>query len=96
MLANIYAPTSNEEENSAFIKKIIDKLIVFQSDPIDYIIAGGDWNFTEDINMDRLGGNPKSWNNSIRQINNFKDTLDLIDYWRIKNPEQITFTWKSL
>ena len=96
LLANVYAPTSNEEENSAFITKITEKLIAFQADPIDYIIAGGDWNFTENIDSDRLGGNPKKWNNSIRHINNFKDTLDLVDYWRIKNPEKISFTWKSL
>ena len=84
------------EENSSFIEKITDKLIAFQTDPIDYIITGGDWNFTESLNLDRLGGNPRSWNNSIRNINNFKDMLDLIDCWRIKNPEKITFTWKSL
>ena len=45
----------------------------------EYIIAEGDWNFTENLQLDRLGGNPKVWNASIKAMDFIKDENQLLD-----------------
>ena len=95
LLLNVYAPTK-KEENANFISEVTDALTVFQTDPIDHILVEGDWNFTEDIDLDRLGGNPCEWPKSVQSMKNLKETFDLVDYWRVKFPDTKQFTWKSL
>ena len=95
LLLNVYAP-NNREENASFLSKVTEVLTAFQTDPIDHILAEGDWNSTENIEFDRLGGNPKQWPKSLQNMRNMKETFDLVDIWRIKFPHEKKFTWKSL
>ena len=92
LLANIYAPTV-ESENHIFLNKINQELASFTDTDIDFMILQDDWNFTENLSLDRLGGNPRLWTESIAQINDIKDTYDLLDIWRHRNPIKREYTY---
>jgi exonuclease III len=34
------------------------------------------------------------WENSINEIHEIKEKFDLIDIWRVKNPEKVRYTWR--
>ena len=53
----------------------------------------GDWNFTENLSLDILGGNPRLWTKSLDQINDIKDSYDLLDIWRHRNPNKREYTY---
>ena len=95
LLINIYAPTSNETENSTFLANLYEKIQNFIGDDHVQIVSGGDWNFTENNTTDRRGGRPRLWNLSISEISKYKENLDIIDIWRQKYPDQKRFTWRS-
>ena len=95
LLLNVYAPNI-EAEHASFLSKISELLFDFQDDPIDYILTEGDWNFTENNEIDRLGGNPKQWRTSCNSMIAIKESFDLVDFWRVKFPDVQKFTWKSL
>ena len=40
-------------------------------------------------------GLAKTHKNSLEVVNSYCGDLDLIDVWRIKNPEQGRFTWRQ-
>merc|ERR1712059_156235 len=56
-------------------------------------MGGGDWNFTYE-NIDISGGRYDMWENSINEMHEKKDKFDLIDIWRVKNPEKVRYTWR--
>ena len=91
-MANVYAPTV-ETENHTFLKKINEKISLFTDSDIDFIIMEGDWNFTETLSPDRLGGNPRLWTRSVTEINDIKDSYDLIDIWRHRNPTKEEYSY---
>ena len=54
---------------------------------------GGDFNLVLDVNKDKKGGLARSHKKSLEVINDFSENLDLIDAWRVLNPESSRFTW---
>ena len=67
LLVNVYAPTESEKKNVEFLTEINDLLTNYNGTNIDSIIMQGDWNFTETIDRDRIGGNPTLWKKSIKK-----------------------------
>ena len=95
VLVNVYAP-NKEKEHSAFLKKLREKMNeLIEGEQYDFILAEGDWNFTEDNKMDRRGGNPKIWKTSLLEMQEIKDKYDLIDIYRTRNDEKRVFTHHS-
>ena len=95
VLVNVYAP-NNEKEHSAFLKKLREKMDdLIEGEQYDFILAEGDWNFTEDNKMDRRGGNPTTWRKSLLELQEIKDKYDLIDIYRTRNEEKRIFTHHS-
>ena len=66
----------------------------FEIDADSEIIIGGDFNVILDYDSDGFGGKPKL-KISCKKIENLGSSFDLIDIWRIKNPESKRFTWKQ-
>ena len=58
------------------------------------IIIGGDFNVTLDSDVDCAGGNPSN-KNSIKNIRDICLDFDLVDIWRIRNPDTKRFTWRQ-
>ena len=95
VLLNVYAP-NKEKENASFLRDIDSRLQAFVlGEQYDFILAGGDWNFTENVDIDRRGGNPSIWKKSVTGMLEIKEHFDLIDIFRIRNEEKREFTHKS-
>jgi len=44
---------------------------------------GGDFNLVLDVQKDKKGGNPVTYKNSLKEVQNIANLLDLIDVWRV-------------
>ena len=56
--------------------------------------TGGGFNVVLDTDLDCSGGNP-SKNDSTKNISDLCLDFDLVDIWRIRNPETKRFTWRQ-
>lgn len=93
LLMNIYAPNKISEQIS-FFRNVL-KLIGERDNKENFkIILGGDFNLTLDKNLDCSGGNPV-YKNSIKILEDIMLEHDLIDIWRIRNPDCKRFTWRQ-
>ena len=87
-LANIYAPN---EDNPTFFKNVLNQLISFDCGEI---VLEGDYNLILDVEKDKIGGNPTTHKNSLKEVLYIANLLDLVDIWRILNPDAKRFTWR--
>ena len=93
VLVNIYAPNKTSEQIS-FFEQIKDEL-----DKIDFedhcrLIIGGDFNVILNPDLDGFGGQPKL-KESVKQIEDICLLHDLVEIWRLRNPDTIRFTWSQ-
>ena len=58
------------------------------------MIIGRDFNVILDVDLDGAGGKPQV-KESCKQIDNLCSSFDLIDIWRIRNPDVKRFTWRQ-
>ncbi|CAH3166961.1 unnamed protein product, partial [Porites lobata] len=47
-----------------------------------------------DVQKDKKGGNVTMHRNSLKEVQNIVNSLDLIDAWRTLNPDAKRFTWQ--
>ena len=87
-LATLNAP--NEDEPS-FFQDFFDHLSDFRCDEL---IIGGDFNLILDLDKDKKGGRYKTHTRSVKTLKEFIATLDLIDAWRVLNPNTLRYTWR--
>ena len=52
------------------------------------IIVGGDFNTYLDPELDKLGGKKEEISEYAREIKEFNKEFNLIDIWRVTNPEK--------
>ena len=55
---------------------------------------GGDFNLVMDCLKDKKRGNVTTHGNSLKEVQNIANSLDLIDVWRTLNPDGKGFTWQ--
>ena len=55
---------------------------------------GDDFNLVMDVQKDKKGGNATTHRNSLKEVQNIANSLDLIDVWRTLNPDGKRFTWR--
>ena len=93
ILVNIYAPTKNHEnEQMAFLNFISERLEEY----IDKnIILGGDFNVCLNQDLDKTGGKQNTYSNYANALVDFKDQFDLIDIWRVTNPDEKRHAWRG-
>ena len=60
----------------------------------DDIIIGGDFNLALDIDIDKKGGLAKTHTKAVKVIKDNMAELELIDIWRLSNPDGRRFTWR--
>ena len=73
------------------LNNIIENLVV---DNEQKIVIGGDFNIALDSHLDCSGGNPFK-KDSVKCIQDLCLDYDLVDIWRIRNPETKRFTWRQ-
>ena len=59
------------------------------------IILGGDFNLVMNVTKDKEGGKLTKHRDSLKVIQNIRDSLDLTDIWRDLNPEGRRYTWRQ-
>ena len=47
-----------------------------------------------DVQVDKKGGRPTTHKNSLKEVQNIINSLDLKDIWRVFNPDNKRFTWR--
>ena len=87
-LATLYAP--NVDDPRSF-EIVFEHLLDFECDEI---IIGGDFNLVLNIDMDKKGGLARTNSKSQEMVNDLAAQLDLIDAWRIINPDSRKYTWR--
>ena len=92
LLVNLYAPTKNQEQGVSFdgVANTLENMSLDHNCQIR--IIGGDFNSRLDSSLDNLGGRIES-KSSVKKINEIMAANDLIDIWRISNPDKKQFTW---
>ena len=58
------------------------------------MIIGGDFNVILNPEFDGLGGKPKL-KESVKIIDQIRSSFDLVDIWRIRNPDVKRFSWRQ-
>ena len=94
LFVNVYAPNKVQEQCLFFdnLNKIIENFVIDKEQK--KIVIGGDFNIALDSDLDCSGGNP-SKKDSVKNIQDLCLDYDLVDIWRIRNPETKRFTWRQ-
>ena len=87
--ANIYAPN---EDKPSFFQNVYEHLSSFKCESI---IIGGDFNLVLSLEKDKKGGFAKTHRNGLKTIQEISENLDLLDVWRIYNPDDRRYTWRQ-
>jgi len=80
------------KDTGVFFDSVSNTLENLSLDHNCQIIIGGDFNCHLDSSLDNLGGRIES-KSSVKKINEIMTANDLIDIWRIRNPDKKQFTW---
>ena len=90
VLVNVYAPKKIKNQCTFFeeIHKQLDELVLEENCEI---IIGGDFNLILEPDLNGTGGKPQV-KDSRKKIDNLCSLFDLIDIWRIRNPDATRFT----
>ena len=94
VLVNIYAP-NKDEDIIKFLKNVLSKLQTENLDSEENIVIGGDFNCPLNPTLDKKGGIMTPRKSVINFINDVQSQLDLVDIWRVKNPQTKSFTWSQ-
>ena len=90
-LVNVYAP-NKDKDSILFFKKLHTLLQTENLDSNENIIAGGDFNCP--LNPKR-GGIMIPRKSVVNSIECLQSELDLVDIWRVKNPQTKSYTWSQ-
>ena len=90
VFANIYAPNKVRDQ-CIYFKELQDRLDGIMSSPEQKVVIGGDFNVTFDSNLDCSGGSPAQ-KESVKVLEEICLDMDLVDVWRIRNPDIRLFT----
>ena len=96
VLVNAYAPTCNmPNEQVNFFLELCNKIQNVNQDGNKFIIVGGDMNILMNVLLDRDGGNPRYNGNVMEKVHDLLNKCDLIDIWRVRNPNLRQYTWRQ-
>ena len=90
---NIYAPNKTKEQ-CTFFQLIQSELDNLNIEADGNIIIGRDFNVILNPELDGLGGKPKL-KESVKTIDEMRLSFDLIDIWRVRNPDVKHFSWRQ-
>ena len=91
VLINVYAPNKDKDLIS-FFSNLLATLQNENLDSEDNIIIGGDFNCPLNPEIDKKGGVIIQRKSVTACIDCLQNQLDLVDIWRIKNPDTRRFT----
>ena len=74
---------------------MLSKLQTENLDSEENIVIGGDFNCPLNPTLDKKGGIMTPRKSVINFMNDVQSQLDLVDIWRVKNPQTKSFTWSE-
>ena len=86
ILINLYNPNT-EAEQLKTLSKLTEMLTKLHLTQNNNIICTGDFNLFFNVKLESYGGNPVFKKRSVRKIVELKETYNLTDIWRIRNPK---------
>ena len=94
LLVNIYAPNTTTKQSLFF--QTLSALICDEgyNESDHKILLGGDLNVAMDPDLDCSGGNP-AVKDSVKCVEDVMMNYDLVDIWRIRNPNTKKFSWRQ-
>ena len=90
VLVNIYAP--NKDKDSIHLQTLLQ---TENLDSEENIIVGGDFNCPLHSTLDKRGGIMIQRKSVVNSIECLQSELDLVDIWRVKNPQTKSYTWSQ-
>ena len=94
LLVNIYAPNTTTKQ-SLFFQTLSALICDERYNKSDHkILLGGDLNVAMDPDLDCSGGNP-AVRDSVKCVEDVMMNYDLVDIWRIRNPNTKKFSWRQ-
>ena len=87
-LATLYAPNDDEP---TFYQIFFDHVLDFQCEDL---ITAGHFNLVLDLDKDKKGGRATTQLESAKVLQSFMARNNLMDAWRILNPDSSQYTWK--
>ena len=92
-LLNLYSPNVLNSQIQFYNQ--IKGLLVKYTKMDDTIVMGGDYNIILDENLDKKDGITEKKEKVVDIINKTIQNFDLIDIWRLRNPDIKQFTWRQ-
>lgn len=89
LLVNVYGPNNDDPD---FYIKLFD---LIDSRENGSMILAGDFNVSMDPDKDLFNNAGKNHIQKRKVIQEYINTRGLVDIWRIKHPEDKTFTWRN-
>ena len=87
-IATLYAP---DEDDPNFFLNFFDHLNDFECDDV---IIGRDFNLVLNLDIDKKGGLARTHTESVKTLKGFCDEFDLVNAWRVLNPDNRRYTWR--
>jgi hypothetical protein len=84
-LINVYCPVEEERKKIPFIENLLGYLP--GNTPL---ILGGDFNFVENIQLDKIGGNQRKETSVIETFHEFKNIAGIRDLTEYSTREELT------
>ena len=94
VLVNIYAP-NKDKDSILFFKKLHTLPQTENLDSEEDIIVGGDFNCPLNPTLDKRDGIMIPRKSVMNSIECLQSELDLVDIWRVKNPQTKSYTWSQ-
>ena len=94
LLLNVYAPTQDSPHDQMEFIKLIESLLLDKIN--NNIILCGDFNTYLNTTLDKSGRHvPESLTEYSQALTNMTEEMNLIDIWRILNPDVKRYTWRG-
>ena len=94
IVSSVYFPTKDKpREQSQFLDYIKEVICNYNG---QNIIMGGDFNTSLNTDMDKLGGSIEKESIHTKNLKTFMDEIDLIDIWRVRNPQLRQYTRRDM
>ena len=94
ILINLYNANTETEQCKIF-NEIQSLLNFFDINQNKKIIFAGDCNIFLSSELEARGGKPIAKRKSIIKLVDIKESLDICDIWRIRNPKRQNFTFRQ-
>ena len=95
MYLSIFMHQTKTKTRSYFFKKLHTLLQTENLDSEENIIVGGDFNCPINPTLDKRGGIMIPRKSVVNSIECLQSELDLVDIWRVKNPQTKSYTWSQ-